>query len=114
MVRQYAIAILGRFFSLTVQIAEDTKCGEGSLQAGPPPSYTGFLITFTDWAWRCNPGRAIGTSSLLQYLVRIQNARRGADLVVGAGTGLCQLHEKDETAHTVPNLRYTIGEHSGH
>ena len=48
MVRQYAIAILGRFFSLTVQIAEDHKVVEkGPYRLVRHPSYTGFLITFT-------------------------------------------------------------------
>ena len=47
LVRQYAIAILGRFFSLTVQIAEDHKVVEkGPDRLVRHPSYTGVLITF--------------------------------------------------------------------
>ena len=47
LVRQYAIAILGRFFSLTVQIAEDHKVVEkGPYRLVRHPSYTGVLITF--------------------------------------------------------------------
>jgi len=46
-VRQWAIAILGRFFSLTVQIAEDHKVVEkGPYRLVRHPSYTGVLITF--------------------------------------------------------------------
>jgi protein-S-isoprenylcysteine O-methyltransferase Ste14 len=47
LVRQYAIAILGRFFSLTVQIAEDHKVvDKGPYRLVRHPSYTGILITF--------------------------------------------------------------------
>jgi protein-S-isoprenylcysteine O-methyltransferase Ste14 len=47
LVRQYAIAILGRFFSLTVQIAADHKVVEkGPYRLVRHPSYTGVLITF--------------------------------------------------------------------
>ena len=47
LVRQYAIAILGRFFSLTVQIAEDHKVVEkGPYRLVRHPSYTGIMITF--------------------------------------------------------------------
>ena len=46
-IRQWAIAILGRFFSLTVQIAEDHKVVEkGPYRLVRHPSYTGVLITF--------------------------------------------------------------------
>ena len=47
MVRQYAIAILGRFFSLSVQISEDHKVvDKGPYRLVRHPSYTGILITF--------------------------------------------------------------------
>jgi protein-S-isoprenylcysteine O-methyltransferase Ste14 len=47
LVRQYAIAILGRFFSLTVQIVEDHKVVEkGPYRFVRHPSYAGVLITF--------------------------------------------------------------------
>jgi protein-S-isoprenylcysteine O-methyltransferase Ste14 len=47
LVRQYAIAILGRFFSLSVQISEDHKVVDnGPYRLVRHPSYTGILITF--------------------------------------------------------------------
>jgi protein-S-isoprenylcysteine O-methyltransferase Ste14 len=47
LVRQSSIAILGRFFSLTVQIAEDHKVVEkGPYRFVRHPSYTGVLVTF--------------------------------------------------------------------
>jgi len=47
LVRQYAIAILGRFFSLSVQISEDHKVvDKGPYRLVRHPSYTGILITF--------------------------------------------------------------------
>jgi protein-S-isoprenylcysteine O-methyltransferase Ste14 len=47
LVRQYAIAILGRFFSLTVEIAENHKVvDKGPYRLVRHPSYTGILITF--------------------------------------------------------------------
>ena len=46
LVRQYAIAILGRFFSLSVQIVEDHKVvDKGPYRLVRHPSYTGVLIT---------------------------------------------------------------------
>lgn len=47
LVRQYAIAILGRFFSLSVEISEDHKVvNKGPYRLVRHPSYTGILITF--------------------------------------------------------------------
>ena len=46
-VRQWAIAVLGRFFSLTVRVAEDHRVVEkGPYRWVRHPSYTGVLITF--------------------------------------------------------------------
>ena len=45
LVRQYAIAILGRFFSLSVHIAEDQKVvDKGPYRLVRHPSYTGILV----------------------------------------------------------------------
>lgn len=47
LVRQWAIAVLGRFFSLTVQVAEDHRVVvKGPYRLVRHPSYTGVLITF--------------------------------------------------------------------
>jgi protein-S-isoprenylcysteine O-methyltransferase Ste14 len=47
LVRQWAIAVLGRFFSLTVQVADDHRVVEkGPYRLVRHPSYTGVLITF--------------------------------------------------------------------
>ena len=47
LIRQVAIAILGRFFSLSVQISEDHKVvDKGPYKLVRHPSYTGVLITF--------------------------------------------------------------------
>jgi len=47
LVRQWAIAVLGRFFSLTVRVAEDHRVVEkGPYRVVRHPSYTGVLITF--------------------------------------------------------------------
>jgi protein-S-isoprenylcysteine O-methyltransferase Ste14 len=62
LVRQYAIAILGRFFSLSVQIAADHKVvGKGPYRLVRHPSYTGVLITFI--------GLALAVQSLGALLV---------------------------------------------
>ena len=46
-VRQWAIAVLGRFFSLNVQVVEDHQVVEkGPYRLIRHPSYTGILITF--------------------------------------------------------------------
>jgi len=47
LVRQWAIAVLGRFFSLTVRVAQDHRVVEkGPYRLVRHPSYTGVLITF--------------------------------------------------------------------
>ena len=47
LVRQWAIAVLGRFFSLTVRVAEDhLVVMKGPYRLVRHPSYTGVLITF--------------------------------------------------------------------
>lgn len=46
-VRQWAIAVLGRFFSLTVRVAEDHRVvDKGPYRLVRHPSYTGVLLTF--------------------------------------------------------------------
>ena len=46
-VRQWAIAVLGRFFSLNVQVVEDHQVvDKGPYRLIRHPSYTGILITF--------------------------------------------------------------------
>lgn len=51
LVRQWAIAVLGRFFSLTVRVAEDHLVVEkGPYRLVRHPSYTGVLITFVGLA----------------------------------------------------------------
>src|SRR5712692_2414047 len=47
LVRQWAIAVLGRFFSLNVQVVEDHHVvDKGPYRLIRHPSYTGLLITF--------------------------------------------------------------------
>ena len=47
LVRQWAIAVLGRFFSLTVRVAADHRVVvKGPYRLVRHPSYTGVLITF--------------------------------------------------------------------
>jgi len=62
LVRQWAIAVLGRFFSLTVRIAEDHRVVEKRpYRLVRHPSYTGVLITFI--------GLALAVQSLGALLV---------------------------------------------
>src|SRR2546426_9897921 len=62
LVRQWAIAVLGRFFSLTVRVAEDHRVVErGPYRLVRHPSYTGGLITFI--------GLALAVQSLGALLV---------------------------------------------
>ena len=57
LVRLWAIAVLGRFFSLTVRVAEDHRVVvKGPYRLVRHPSYTRVLITFMDWLWQCSPG----------------------------------------------------------
>jgi protein-S-isoprenylcysteine O-methyltransferase Ste14 len=60
LVRQWAIAILGPFFSLTVRIVEDHKVVEkGPYRFVRHPSYTGVLITFIGLGLAVQSGGAL-------------------------------------------------------
>ena len=62
LVRQWAIAVLGRFFSLSVRIVEDHRVVEkGPYRLVRHPSYTGVLITFI--------GLSLAVQSLAALLV---------------------------------------------
>ena len=62
LVRQWAIAVLGRFFSLSVRVVEDHRVVmKGPYRLVRHPSYTGVLITFI--------GLALAVKSLGALLV---------------------------------------------
>ncbi len=62
LVRQWAIAVLGRFFSLTARVATDHRVvTRGPYRLVRHPSYTGVLITFI--------GRGLAVQSLGGLLV---------------------------------------------
>ncbi len=62
LVRQWAIAVLGRFFSLSVRVVEDHRVvTKGPYRLVRHPSYTGVLITFI--------GLALAVQSLGALLV---------------------------------------------
>ena len=86
LVRQYAIAILGRFFSLTVQIAEDHKVVEkGPYRLVRHPSYTGVLITFIGL------GLAVQSLGALLVLLAVFGISFGYRMLVEERTLLSEL-----------------------
>lgn len=85
-VRQWSIAILGRFFSLTVQIAEDHKVVEkGPYRLVRHPSYTGVLITFVGL------GLAVQSSGALLLLLVVFSVSFGYRMRVEERTLLTEL-----------------------
>jgi protein-S-isoprenylcysteine O-methyltransferase len=60
LIRQWAIAILGRFFSLTVRITEDHRVvDKGPYRFVRHPSYTGVLVTFIGLGLAVQSGGAL-------------------------------------------------------
>jgi len=105
LVRQWAIAVLGRFFSLTVRIAEDHRVVEKRpYRLVRHPSYTGVLITFI--------GLALAVQSLGALLVLLgvfsisygYRMRVEEKATFRARRRLRQLHETNKTNHTIPHL----------
>jgi len=86
LVRQWAIAILGRFFSLTVQIVEDHKVVEkGPYRLVRHPSYTGVLITFIGL------GLAVQSGGALLVLLVVFSVSFGYRMLVEERTLLSEL-----------------------
>jgi len=106
LVRQYAIAILGRFFSLSVEIAEDQKVvDKGPYRLVRHPSYTGVLIT------SIGLGLAVQSLGALLVLLLFFGISFGYRMYVeertllsALGQDYAQLHEEDEKARTFHHL----------
>ncbi len=65
-IRQWAIAVLGRFFSLTVRVAEDHRVvDKGPYRLVRHPSYTGIMISFIGF------GLAVQSWPAVVVLVRL-------------------------------------------
>src|SRR5438094_5650899 len=79
-VRQWAIAVLGRFFSLTVRVAEDHRVVvKGPYRLVRHPSYTGVLITFIGLAL------AVQSSGALLVLLAVFGVSDGYRMCVEVG-----------------------------
>ena len=85
-VRQWAIAVLGRFFSLTVRVAEDHRVVEkGPYRFVRHPSYTGALITFIGLAL------AVQSAGALLVLLAVFSLSYGYRMRVEEKTLLAEL-----------------------
>jgi protein-S-isoprenylcysteine O-methyltransferase Ste14 len=110
LVRQWAIAILGRFFSLTVRVAEDHRVVEkGPYRLIRHPSYTGVLITFIGLALAVQSWGALLVLHGFSVSPLVTDEGRGEDVIVRARRRLRQLHETNKTTHTIPHLSENWG-----
>ena len=88
LVRQWAIAVLGRFFSLTVRVATDHQVvTKGPYRLVRHPSYTGVLITFIGL------GLAVQSSGGLLVLLGVFSLSYGYRIRVEEKTLLSELGE---------------------
>src|SRR5207237_3835306 len=106
LVRQWAIAVLGRFFSLTVRVAEDHRVVvKGPYRLVRHPSYTGVLITFIGLALAVQSWGALLvllTVFGVSYGYRMRVEERVLQSELGQDYG--EYMESDERAHTIPHL----------
>src|SRR3989454_10535386 len=104
LIRQWAIAILGRFFSLTVRVAEDHRVVEkGPYRLGRHPSYTGVLITFIGLAL------AVQSAGALLVLLGVFSISYGYRMIVEEKALLSELGDdyanyKKRTKRLIPHL----------
>lgn len=85
-IRQWAIAVLGRFFTLTVKVAEDHKVvDKGPYRVIRHPSYTGVLITFIGL------GFAVQSAGALLVLLALYGLSFGYRMSVEERTLLAEL-----------------------
>ena len=85
-VRQWAIAVLGRFFSLTVEVADDHKViDRGPYRVIRHPSYTGVLIAFIGL------GLAVQSAGAVLVLVVLYGISFGYRMSVEERTLLAEL-----------------------
>ena len=84
--RQWAIAVLGRFFTLTVKVAEDHKViDKGPYKVIRHPSYTGILVTFIGL------GLAVQSAGALVVLLALYGISFGYRISVEEKTLLSEL-----------------------
>ena len=84
--RQWAIAVLGRFFTLTVKVAEDHKViDKGPYKVIRHPSYTGVLVTFIGL------GLAVQSAGALVVLLALYGISFGYRISVEEKTLLSEL-----------------------
>ena len=84
--RQWAIAVLGRFFTLTVKVAEDHKViDKGPYKVSRHPSYTGVLVTFIGL------GFAVQSAGALVVLLALYGISFGYRISVEEKTLLSEL-----------------------
>jgi hypothetical protein len=105
-VRQWAIAVLGRYFSAAVGIQKDHKI----VQTGPYRLVRASLVHGRSPDGNRNrPGLAILGSrpdnhGHLRSGLWLQDARRRKGLALGAWQRLCRIHETDEEADPVSDM----------
>ena len=103
-IRQWAIAVLGQFFSLTVRVAEDHRVvDKGPYRLVRHPSYTGVMITFTGL------GLAVQSWPAVLVLLLVFGVAYGYRMQVEEATLASQLGEeyvayKRRTKRLIPYL----------
>ena len=86
LIRQWAIAVLGRFFSLTVRVAENHKVvDKGPYRFVRHPSYTGALVTFVGLglavqSWAALLGLLLMFGLVFGYRIWVEERTLGAEL----------------------------------
>lgn len=100
--RQWAIAVLGRFFSMAVRVQK----GQTVVETGPyryvrHPSYTGLLMIFVGLGLALQSWGAALVLALIFAIVGVPNTRRGEGFGLTAWRGIRAVLSEDKKAHSI-------------
>jgi len=106
LLRQWSIAVLGRYFSRTVGVQE----GQAVVDRGPyrlvrHPAYTGSLLTMVGLGSCCSRGGGARAHSFFRRGVRVSDSRGGGGVNVEAWRRIRRVREENKTAYSVRSLK---------
>ena len=110
-IRQWAIAVLGRFFSRTVAVQEkQTVVETGPYRYVRHPSYTGALIFFVGFGLALQSGGAVPCARAdIRSRLRVPHSCGREAFDCSTRRSICVVRAQDETAYSLRDLTESAG-----